>query len=85
MTNAVPPIKSWPAYFAKMDLTERILFAFTAYRRPKDMSVDQFYSYNHDSFRYLEKDLLGLDYHDVVKYIVPPPLSYVMRQNFANS
>jgi len=64
-----PKPESWPDYFAKMDPTERILFASTAYRQPKDASVDQFYSYNYDSFRYLDKDLPGPDYQAVARML----------------
>ncbi|GAB6154695.1 hypothetical protein JCM17380_34450 [Desulfosporosinus burensis] len=61
--------KDWADYFARMDPTERILFAFTAYRQPKDLSIDQFYNYDKDSFRYLDTDLLGPDYSEVVRML----------------
>ncbi|HWQ41159.1 MAG TPA: helicase-associated domain-containing protein [Desulfosporosinus sp.] len=64
-----PKPETWPAYFAKMDSTERILFAFTVYRQPKDASIEQLYSYNYDSFRYLDKDLPGPDYKDVARIL----------------
>lgn len=71
--NAVPQMKpkpeSWPDYFAKMDPTERILFACTAFRKPKDTSIDQLYSYNYDSFRYFDKDLPGPAYHHVARIL----------------
>ncbi|MCO1603410.1 helicase-associated domain-containing protein [Desulfosporosinus nitroreducens] len=71
--NAVPQKKlkpeSWPDYLAKMDPLERILLAFTVYRQPKDVSIDQFYSYNYDSFRYLDRDLLGPDYPEAIRII----------------
>jgi len=57
--------QAWTAYFAKMDPTERILMAYTAYRQPKEVSVDQFYGYNNDSFRYLDKGLSGPAYQEI--------------------
>ena len=61
--------KAWPDYFAKMDPVERILFAYVAYTQPKDKSIDHFYSYNSDSFRYLDRDLVGLSYQEVVRLL----------------
>lgn len=72
-TKAVPYAKpkseSWADYFAEMAPTERILMAFTAYRQPKDVNVDQFYSYGNDSFRHLDKDLPGPDYQEVARIV----------------
>ena len=61
--------KAWPDYFTKMDSVERILFAYMAYTQPKDKTIDHFYSYNNDSFRYLDSDLLGLSYPEVVRLL----------------
>jgi len=61
--------EAWADYFAKMAPTERILMAFTAYRQPLDVSVDQFYSYGKDSFRQLDKDLPGPDYQEVATIV----------------
>jgi hypothetical protein len=67
----VPKAKpvSFPDYFAKMDPTERILFAYTVYKQPQDWSIDEFYGYRADSFRYLDNDLAGPGYHDVAKIL----------------
>ena len=46
----------WPEYFAQMDPTERILFAFTAFRQPFDQRSHEFYAYDTDSFRYLDSN-----------------------------
>lgn len=61
--------KAWPDYFAKMDTVERILFAYMAYTQPKDESFDQFYGYNPDSFRYLDRNLPGPSYQEVVRLL----------------
>lgn len=60
---------SFPDYFAKMDPIERILFAYTAYKQPQNWSIDEFYGYRADSFRYLDNDLPGPGYHDVAKIL----------------
>ncbi|EGW41066.1 helicase-associated domain-containing protein [Desulfosporosinus sp. OT] len=61
--------KAWPDYFAKMDPTERIFFAYVAFTQPKDESIEHFYGYNHASFRNLDTDLPGLSYQQVVRLL----------------
>lgn len=64
--------KAWPDYFAKMDSVERILFAYMAYTRPEDRSIDYFCSYDPDdyaSFRFLDRDVTGLGYQKVVRLL----------------
>ncbi len=64
----VEPV-SGPVYFATMDSIERIIFASTVYRQPKDWSLNEFSSYNAGSFSFLDKDLPGLAYLDIVKLL----------------
>ena len=64
----VKPV-SLPHYFSKLDPTERILLAYTVFRQPDDWSISEFYSYDTENFSYLDKDLLGLDYSEVVSLL----------------
>ncbi|WP_045574637.1 helicase-associated domain-containing protein, partial [Desulfosporosinus sp. I2] len=72
-----PPVKklkpkAWPDYFAKMDSVERILFAYMAYTRPEDRTIDYFCSYDHDdyySFCYLDWNVTGLGYQGVIRLL----------------
>ncbi len=61
--------KSLSDYIIQMDPTERILLAYTVYKKPKDWSLNEFYGYGEDSFRYLDSDLPGLNYQDLEKLI----------------
>ena len=56
-------------YFTQMDTTERILLAYTVYKKPKDWGLNEFYSYGEESFRYLDNELPGLAYHDITKLL----------------
>ncbi|MBC2723781.1 helicase-associated domain-containing protein [Desulfosporosinus sp.] len=62
--------KAWPDYFAKMDPVERILFAYMAYTKPEDRSIDYFCSYDHDDYRsfcFLDRFVPGLSYQGVIR------------------
>lgn len=77
---------AWPDYFAMMNTTERILFAFTVFRQPKDESVNQFCGYNHDSFRILDKDLPGPSYQEVTRILTKwTKLGFMEVGGYSNS
>ena len=59
----------WSDYFAQMDSTERILLAFTANRQPRDQTINEFYGYSSESFRFLDHNLPGPDYSDVASML----------------
>jgi len=56
--------KAWPDYFAKMDTVERILFAYMAYTRPEDRTIDHY-----NSFCYLDRNVTGLGYQGVIRLL----------------
>ncbi len=60
---------SLPKYFSSLDPTERILLAYTVFRKPEDWGMSDFYTYTSDNFSYLDKDLPGLDYHEVTRLL----------------
>jgi len=89
-SNSVPlkklKPKAWADYFVKMNPTERILLAFTAFIQPVDTSVDQFTSYNHDSFRNLDTDLPGPTYQEIVRILTKwTKVGFLVVGRYANS
>lgn len=80
--------KAWPDYFAAMDATEKILFAYTVYKQPKDESIDRFYGYGYDGlgFRSLDSDLPGLSYQQVVRLLAKwSKIGLMVTGRYANS